>query len=239
MNRSSRCNGIALLVLALLVGCGGHATSTDAAHDEALTALKSLRNNGVLSEAEYQAKLATLQGSGSAGLGDGGSVGENAGTAEATRALGLPDNGVAGLSTTGNEFAGGPPVRPASNANAYTSGAQHAPRAVHNRLATRADSQPDERAGASQNGNAHINPMRSLLTKARAAQDAMSRSAHDLALRIRDGASHANSSAGQRTLTNQGAQALQSAGQEWLRSGAANASPGDAANQGSGTPPQR
>ena len=82
MNRSLRRNGIALLVLALLVGCGGHATSTNAAQDEALTALKSLRNSGVLSEAEYQAKLATLQGTGSAGLGDGGSVPESAGTAD-------------------------------------------------------------------------------------------------------------------------------------------------------------
>lgn len=238
MNRSLRRNGIALLVLALLVGCGGHATSTKAAQDEALTALKSLRTSGVLSEAEYQAKLATLQGTGSAGLGDGGSVDERAGTPDATRALGVPDDGAAGLATNGSEFAGGPPTRRASNANTYAPAAQNTPRAVHNRLATQAASQPDERASASQNGNGHVNPMRGLLSQARAAQDAMARSAHDLALRIRDGASHANSPAGQRALTNQGAQALQSAGQQWL-GGDPNANPGDAANQGSSTPPQR
>src|SRR5579862_5681492 len=234
MNRSLRDNGIALLVMALLVGCGGHAASTSAAQDEALTALKSLRNSGVLSEAEYQAKLATLQGTGSAGLGDGGSVGGSAGTADATRALGLPDSDAAGLSANGSEFAGSPPARRASNANALAQ--QNGPRAVHNRLAAQADSQPD--AHASQNGNVHSNPMRKLLSQARAAQDAVTRSAHDLALKIRDGASHANSSAAQRALTNQGAQALQSAGQGVL-GGDPNANPGDAANPGSGTPAQR
>ncbi len=236
MNRSLRRYGIALLVLALLVGCGGHATSTNAAQDEALTALKSLRNSGVLSEAEYQAKLATLQGTGSTGLGDGGSVAESAGTADATRALGMPDSGAAGLSTNGNEFAGGPPARRASDA--YAPAAQNTRRALHNRLAAQADSQPDERASASQNGNAHVSPMHNLLGQARAAQDAVARSAHDLALRIRDGASHANSSAGQRALTSQGAQALTSAGQELL-GGDPNANPGNAANQGSGTPRPR
>ena len=129
MNRSSRRNGIALLVSALLVGCGGHATSTSAAQDEALTALKSLRSSGVLSEAEYQAKVATLQGTGSPGLGDGGSLGENAGTPEAAKALGVPDAGAAGLATDGKEFAGGTPARRAGNPNAYTAAAQNTVRA--------------------------------------------------------------------------------------------------------------
>jgi hypothetical protein len=239
MNRSSRRNGIALLVSALLVGCGGHATSTSAAQDEALTALKSLRSSGVLSEAEYQAKVATLQGTGSPGLGDGGSLGENAGTPEAAKALGVPDDGAAGLATNGKEFAGGTPARRAGNPNVYTAAAQNTARAGHNRLATRTDSQPDERANAPQNDNAHVNPMRSLLTHARAAQDAMARSAHDLALRIRDGATHSPSPAGQRALTNQGAQALQSAGQEFLRGGDPSATPGDTANQGVDTPANR
>jgi flagellar biosynthesis GTPase FlhF len=152
--------------------------------------------------------------------------------------LGAPDNDAAGLSASGGEFAGGPPARRASNANASTLGAQNTPRALHNRLAAQAASQPDERTSASQNGNAHVNSMRNLLSQARAAQDAVARSAHDLALRIREGASHANSSAAQRALTNQGAQALQSAGQGLLGADP-NANPGDAANQGSGTAPQR
>jgi hypothetical protein len=254
MNRSLRINGIALLVSALLVGCGGHTTSTIAAQDEALAALKSLRTSGVLSEEEYQAKLATLQGPGSTGLGDGGSVGEIPGTPDATRALGFPDNGAAGLSTSGSEFAGAPPARRAGNANTYSPAAQNTPRAVHNRVATRTDSQPDARtvqnplatqtesqpdarASASQNVSAHVNPLRSFLSQARAAKDTVARSAHDLALRIRDGASHANSSAGQQALTNQGAQGLQSAGQEFS-GGDPNSNPGDAANRASGNPPQ-
>jgi len=238
MNRSLRSNGIALLVSALLVGCGGHGTSTSAAQQDALTALKSLRASGVLSEAEYQAKLATIQGTGSTGLGDSGSVGEIAGTPDATRALGVPGDGAAGLSTGGSEFAGGPPARRASKANAYSPAAQNTSRAVRNGLATQPDLQPDALTSASQNGSAHVNPMRGLLSQARAAREAVARSAHDLALRVRDGASHANSSAGQRALTNQAAQVPQLAGQEFLGSGTS-ANPGDAANQASVTSPQR
>jgi hypothetical protein len=252
MNRSLRANGIAVLLLALLAGCGRHATSTSAAQDEALTALKSLRASGVLSEAEYQSKLATLQGTGSAGLGDSGGVGEIAAAPDATRALGMPGDGAAGLPAGGNEFAASPPVRRAHKANAHSPAAQNTLPAPQNTLsaaqnslpaannwpATQADSQPDARAGAQQNGSAHVNPMRSFLSHARAAQEAMARSAHDLALKIRDGASHANSSTGQQAITNQGAQALGSTGQEFM-GGDPNANPRGGADQASGSPPQR
>jgi hypothetical protein len=240
MNRSSLRSEIALLTLALLVGCGGHATPTNAVQDDALKALKSLRNSGVLSEAEYQAKVATLQGTGSAGLGDGASLDENPGRPDAARALGAPDNGAAGLSRNGEEFAGGTPARRASEPSAGTSVPQNTPRTAHGRLVRQADSRPDERANASQNGNVRVSSMRDLLAQARAKQEAAARSAHDLALRFLDRATHATPSAGQRAVTSQGAQALRSNVQGLLRSGdPSNANPGDTANQGFDAPAQR
>ena len=62
MKNSKWSTAAAVLALGVLIGCSGRGSSS-AAQDEALNALKNLRDRGVLTQGEYETKVATLLGS--------------------------------------------------------------------------------------------------------------------------------------------------------------------------------
>jgi hypothetical protein len=216
-------NGCLLLACTVLLACGSHSKSNNA---EALVALKNLRDQGVLTQAEYDAKVAALGDAAAGGLGAGGGV--DPGAAAPRGADGLPaasDTG-AGLAAGSNEFAGGAPAP-----------AQHLSRAARTRAVTVGEPAAADAgsAGLAPNGNAAGNSgnansnsrasaMRNLLAQARAREAAVARSAHDLALRMLQRAPPANAGAPQ-VPNAQDAQALRAYGQALMHG----ANPADAA----------
>jgi Short C-terminal domain len=221
-------NGGVLLACTVLLACGSHSRSNNA---DALAALKSLRDQGVLTQAEYDTKVAALGDATAGGLGAGGGV-EAAGPAPGGDGLPAAPEGGAGLAAGGNDFAGAAPAP-----------AQHLPRAARTRavavgepatansgsagLAAKdntSGNSGNSGNGNSGNGNSRASAMRNLLAQARAKEAAVARSAHDLATRMLQRASSANPGA-QHVPNAQDAEALRSYGQALMRG----ANPADAA----------
>jgi putative oligomerization/nucleic acid binding protein len=236
MKRSSWRTAIALLAFASLAGCGNHGSPANA-QDDALASLKNLRNRGVLTQAEYDAKVATLQGGTSSGLGEGASPGATAGPPETAVTLGGPGLG-GGLGSGDNSFVGGAPapaaaapqasaMRPAAHRSARSP--QVAPDAQDPQQAAAANSSPV------QNGDARSTAVHNLLDKARADSAAVAHSAHDFALKLfGHGKAAAPPVPGE-----QDAQALQSYGEAVLRGADASGAASGAPTPGSANTPQR
>jgi hypothetical protein len=218
-------SALACLALALLAGCGGHAAPGTAA-DDSLTALKNLRDRGVLTQPEYEAKAAALQGGASPGAGDGTGLGGPESPAPvATRALGAPEAMSGGLAAGGGEL----------SATSPAATPRTAPRAARNRLAASNDPPAGPAGAAEPAAVTRSSAMRSLWDKARARETAVAHSAHDLALRM-FGKSRPSAPTGQGAPNPQDAAALQSYGQTLLHGDAA--VPADD-NQGLGQPPAK
>jgi Short C-terminal domain len=178
MKRSAWCSAVAFLALAVLVGCGKSATS--GVQDETLAELKNLRDHGVLSQQEYDAKVATLAGrdealkelrslrdrgvfsqeeyqakvatlQGSSGLGDSLRGGPSALAAGST--AGLPDTSPAELSGGGSALSGGAPARLESAPRAEMRASRGTAHPPHKRQLTLGDSQPIELAAAPEGTN--------------------------------------------------------------------------------------
>jgi putative oligomerization/nucleic acid binding protein len=180
MKSSAPSKAVAFLAIALagLVGCGKSSTNT--AHEDSLAALKNLRDRGVLTQQEYDAKVATVAGrdealkalkslrdqgvftqqeyeakvatlQGASGLGDTSSGGP--GVLAAGPTAGLPDNGAAGLGTGGSELSVGAPAQVETAPRAPPRAARKTPRPAHQRELTLGDSQPIELAAAPEGSN--------------------------------------------------------------------------------------
>jgi hypothetical protein len=252
MKRAARRNGTALLVLAPLAACGGHATSTNTAQDS-IAALKTLRDRGVLTEPEYEAKVANLKdagamtpgaaaaaaGDGAAGLGDGSGLGGSAGAAVLGGGLDGAQGSVTGYPAGSSALAGDTRSHRAYRLDAVKSAQKSARRALPNPPAAEGDSRPVVATGAADNGKAQLSGFRKFLAEARAKQEAMARSAHDLAHKMLSHVSHANPAADPNAANPDG-QVPQSDGSGLARSGQlSSADSGDFGAQGSEAPARR
>ena len=215
MQAASWRTGLVFLACSVLCACGGHASSDNTA---ALAALKSLRDQGVLTQAEYDAKVAALSGNTAGGLGAGGGIDPGAPAAGSDPAAFAPDGG---LAAGGNDFAGvagaagDVPAMPPHHARTRAIGANGA-NAARLTDTGAAPSATDTRS----------NVMRNLLAQAKAREAAVAHSAHELALRMLQ---RAPAGAPMQVPSAQDASALKSYGQALMRgSGPADAAAANA-----------
>jgi hypothetical protein len=173
MQPASWRNGLLLLACAALFACSGHSRSNNA---EALAALKSLRDQGVLSQAEYDAKVAALNGGDAGGLGAGSGLDPGAVAGAGSDGPGAPDP-YGGLAAGGNDFAGA-----ASTSRDIAAPVQH--HAVRSRAIAAGATSAATAEPATPAAGAHASAMRNLLAQAKAREAAVARSAHELALRM-------------------------------------------------------
>jgi Short C-terminal domain len=261
MGRSLARDGIAVLALAALGACGGHSPSTSAQEDS-LTALKKLRDSGVLTQAEYDAKvasagaqnesLAALKTLRERGVLSQGEYDEKAAALRGDGSAGLGARGGLGESSSATPAAGAPLGQPdaaglaaqgsrIAEATPPPAPARQAPRAMRKRTVAQASPQaPEPPANVEPAAEApsppeHRSGMRNFLTEAKTKEAAMARSAHDLALRM-FGRSRAPQSVPP-IPTPEEAQALKASGDALLRGGGTGLN--DPATQNPQPPAQR